>query len=119
MHFPRPPPEGSKDLIVLDTLGLKGVLWSSAYATREKIIHVVLAHPSFDNLFICAREFGPHRVRELLITKQRFLQTSVGKRADRILRNIEKGFELAAETISQIEDAGDPLQGADSDCPND
>lgn len=114
MHLPRPPPTDNKHLIELKTLGLKGVFWSSAYATREKIIYVVLAAPAFDNMLICARHFGPHRIRALMNEKPRFLQTRAGQIADRILRNIESGFELAAERAADVERARNSSYKEDS-----
>ena len=77
-----------------------GLVWSNPNASDTIFIRAALVRPRFDTLVDFAQEFGLERLRaewKVLETEG----TPEARRAtpivERILRNIEKGFALAAQ----------------------
>ncbi len=77
----------------------RGIVWSNPAADDSTHIRAALVRPLFSRLLEIAAEFGVERVRrewaELQQDDSREITRARGP-VERILRNIEKGFELAA-----------------------
>lgn len=77
----------------------RGIVWSNPAADDSTHIRAALVRPLFSRLLEIAAEFGIERVRHEWAELQKDDVREVARASEpveRILRNIEKGFALAA-----------------------
>jgi hypothetical protein len=77
-----------------------GLVWSNQNPSDTVCIRAALTVPRFETLLQIAHEFGLERLRaewSILVEEGTYETRRAAPIVERILRNIEKGFALAAE----------------------